>query len=327
MLSRNCRVENMSFLENERVVPAGEDSCVSDAGIGIYQAAFSEAVREYIDPGFITLDWLHNPSPELRELALHKHILDSRLYERHRLTGLFSPKFFSKTNLTSAQVRRWIARNPGHEVYGFNGRSFVPYVAYNSIERGAFLFPGFEQGVRQVCREIGFDLPAQPARQTNAQSLQCNYWCATPEFWERWGKEIVYPIFEIARRGNSLAGAVFSVTPYLSPTPVFLIAFIYEVLISNYIQANNIQSVMYPWSPEEILDLTLPEPVKGYLAQNIPWIDEVDRSRRWTPDARARLAGAFSEFLRQSDIRHEANSFDLSSHDLPSRKPPPIAPV
>jgi hypothetical protein len=100
--------------------------------IGIYQPFFNEAVRQYLDPGFIALDWLQNPDPPLRELALHRHILQSRLFERHELTGLFSPKFFSKTGLTSSDVKDWINQNPGHEVYCFDGRPYVSYAFYKA---------------------------------------------------------------------------------------------------------------------------------------------------------------------------------------------------
>jgi hypothetical protein len=292
------------------------------AQIGIYQPFFNQAVRDYLDPGFIALDWLHNPLPELRELALHQHILQSRIHENHRLTGLLSPKFFSKTKLTSDEVFGWIERNPGHDLYCFNGRAFIPYIAYNSVERGAFVHPGFEQGMRRVCREIGFELPLELGRQTNAQSLQCNYWCATPSFWERWGKEIVYPILDISRRNESLAGAVFRETPYRSPTPVFLISFIYERLISYYIQVNRIDACIFPWSSEQILDLRLPPFVKDYLSRNMSWIDDIDRNGQWTAQARARLAGTFDRFLQEANLQNEANGFDFSNQDLPACKPP-----
>lgn len=294
-----------------------------DSRIGIYQPIFKEAIREYLDPGFIALDWLHNPSPEMRELALHHHILQSRLYEKHDYTGLFSPKFFAKTGLTAHEVKDRITKNPGHEIYCFDGRPFIAYTAYNSMERGALVHPGFEEGVRHLCREIGFDLPVELGRQTNQQTIYASFWCATPNFWKRWEREIVFPIFALARDNSPAAAAVFRKSPYRSPTPVFLIAFIYERLMSYYIQIKNIDAYMFPWSAERILDLPWPSPMRDYLAENMPWIDEVDRRGQWTPAERAKLTGAFNELLGRENIAaHEANVFDLRDFDLPSRKPP-----
>jgi hypothetical protein len=291
--------------------------------IGIYQPLFNEAIREYLDPGFITLDWLHNPSPELRELALHHHILQSRLFERHKLTGLVSPKFFSKTGLTSHEVKDWINQNPGHEIYCFDGRPFVPYTSYNSIERGALSHPGFEDWMRRVCRAVGFDLPVELGRQTNQQTIHCNFWCASASFLERWRKEIVLPIFRLVQSDAFLAQKVFCETPCRSPTPVFLIVFIYERIMSYYIQIKGIDAAMFPWTEERILGLNWLPPMRDYLMQNIGWIDETDRRGQWTPDNRTKLAGEFSKLLSHADIRaHEANTFDPNNYDLPARKPP-----
>jgi hypothetical protein len=294
--------------------------------IGIYQPLFNEAIREYLGPGFITLDWLHNPSPELRELALHHHILQSRIFERHNLTGIFSPKFFSKTGLTSREVKDWISQNPGHEIYCFNGRPFVPYTCYNSMEQASH--PGFEDGMRRVCRAIGFDLPAESGRQTNRQTIYCNFWCASPSFWERWSREIVLPILGLVQSDPHLASEVFRKTPYHSPTPVFLIVFIYERIMSFYIQLKGIDAAIFPWTEERILDLDWLPPMRDYLANNIRWIDEMDRRGRWTSDDRAKLADAYIELLSRVDIRvNGATKFDPNNPDLPFRRPPTDSPA
>jgi hypothetical protein len=291
--------------------------------MGIYQPLFNEAVREYLDPGFITLDWVHNPSPELRELALHDYIIQSRIFERHDLTGIVSPKFFSKTGLASREVKDWINQNPGHDVYCFDGRPFVPYTSYNSMERAALTHPGFEDGMRRVCRAIGFDLPVELGRQTNRQAIHCNFWCASPSFWERWSREIVLPIFGLVQSNPPLANTVFCKTPYRSPTPVFLIVFIYERIMGYYIQFKGINAAMFPWTPERILDVIQLSPMREYLARNIRWIDEIDRRGQWTRDDREKLTDVYGKLLSRADIRgHEANSFDPGNFDLPARKVP-----
>jgi len=285
--------------------------------IGLYQTVFTEAVREYLDPGFIALDWLNNPRPELREIALHHHILHERLFERHRLTGLVSPKFFAKTGLTSSDVERWINENPGHEIYCFDGRPFVPYTNFNGIERGNLCHPGFGEGLRYVCQKIGFDLPVELGRQSIRQTVHCNYWCATPGFWERWGKDIVFPLLELIENDDHVA---FRNTPYRSRTPVLLIAFIYERLISYYIQMKKIDAAMFPWPEDRILGLVWSPLMRSYLQRNMPWIDEVDRHGHWTQADRERLAEAVKQLSEISG--HEAPAYDPVNFDLPARKPP-----
>src|SRR5277367_5544890 len=80
--------------------------------IGIYQPFYKPELVERLDDGFTALNWLSNPAPALREFALHRYIAQQKIYERHRLTGVLSPKFFSKTGLLSSQVCSWLADNP-----------------------------------------------------------------------------------------------------------------------------------------------------------------------------------------------------------------------
>jgi hypothetical protein len=295
----------------------------SNVSICIYQPLFNTAVGEYLDPGFTVLDWLHNPAPELREFVLHRHICQSRLFERHDLTGLFSPKFFSKTGLTSREVEHWIKQNPGQEVYCFNGRPFVPYTHYNTVERGFADDPEFEDVMRDVCRAIGFDLPSELGRQTNRQAVQCNFWCASPGFWERWCREIVSPIFELVQGDAVLARRVFCKTPYRSPIPVFLIVFIYERMMAYYLQVKAIDAAMFPWTAERILGLNWSPLMREYLVRNIPWVDELDRRGQWTTDDRVKLADAYDKLLGRANIRsHEADVSNPHYYDLPARKPP-----
>src|SRR5476649_2687741 len=119
------------------------------SSIGIYQPFYKRALIERLDPGFIPLDWMSNPAPALRELALHRHIAVNRIYSGHQLTGLLSPKFFSKTRLRSQQVYDWISDNPGHDIYLINEAPYTSYASYNGIERSKInCHPAFESSMR-----------------------------------------------------------------------------------------------------------------------------------------------------------------------------------
>ena len=250
----------------------------SRPSIGIYQPVYDESVRPFLDSGFIELDWRHNPAPALREFTLHRHICETGLFNRHDLTGLVSPKFFAKTGLGSRAVKSWIADNPGHELYCIDGRPFVAYRSYNSIEWAEHAHPpNFEDRMRRVCSAIGFELPVELGRQSVRQSIHCNYWFATASFWQRWRREIVLPISKLHEIDGALARTVFVQTPYRSPTPVFLITFIYERIMSYFIQAKAIDAAMFSFSPERILGLDYHPVMKRYLTKMLPWVDEIDR--------------------------------------------------
>ncbi len=285
--------------------------------IGFYQPVFKEAVRSFLDPGFTALEWLHNPEPELRELALHLHLADARAFERHDLTGLLSPKFYSKTGLSSTRLTRWIGENPGYDLYGINGQPFVLYQAYNTIEQAAGCHgPDFEVKLRNLCAEIGLDLPTDFGRQNNLNALFCNYWCGTREFWTRWNRDVLKPLARVREQGSDLARGLFSATSYASPTSVFLITFIYERLLSLYLASNKtIRYLAYPWKLQEIIDLPYHPRLKEYLIDVGPWVDELDRIGHWTAADRLRLRSLCASRIRPS---YTANGFDPLNFDLPS---------
>jgi hypothetical protein len=292
--------------------------------IGIYQPLFHESVGPFLDPGFITLDWRHNPSPHLREFALHQHICEAEVYKDHGLTGLLSPKFFSKTGLRSHDVINWINANPGREVYCINGRPFAPYVSYNSIERAARLHPpDFEGRLRRLFSFLELDLPAELDRQTVQQTVLCNFWIATPSFWERWWREVVQPISMLAQSDETPARELFTETNHRSPTSVFLVVFIYERVMSYYISIRAIEAAVFPFSKDQLFGLDYDPQMRRYLECMVPWIDEIDKSGNWRYQERAKLMDAYDQLVcGNADIAaHEVKAFDPLNFDLPARAP------
>jgi hypothetical protein len=286
-----------------------------ESSIGIYQPFYKPSLVERLDPGFIPLDWLSNPAPALRELALHHHIATSRLFARHALTGLLSPKFFSKTRLRARQVYDWIAENKGHDIYLINGGAHVPYVHYNGVVRNRILHsPVFEERMRDLCAKIGFELPEKFPRQTNANRSGCNYWMASATFWENWMTDVISPIFKLI--GASKEGdEIFSYARHVAPAPAYLLTFIYERLIDYYIESKGIDAIYYPWDAQSILSLNYDPSVKAYLEVMIPPVDRIDATGQWSDSDRNWLQGHAAELL--TGLGPEILSTDLTDYDLP----------
>jgi hypothetical protein len=284
--------------------------------VGIYQPFYKPSLVERLDPGFIPLDWLSNPTPALRELALHRHIATNRLFARHRLTGLLSPKFFSKTRLHSRQVYDWIAENPGHDIYLVSGGPHVPYVHYNGVVRNQMMHsPVFEQRMREVCGEIGVELPEEFPRQTNANRSGCSYWVASVTFWESWIADVIAPIFGLID-GCKQTDEILAYARHSAPAPVYLLTFIYERLIDYYIENNRIDAIYYPWDAQRILSLDYDPAVRAYLEIMIPLVDRIDASGLWSNSDRAWLQERYAA-LTSSVAGPEMLTMDPADYDLP----------
>ena len=290
--------------------------------IGIYQSVYSEAVRDFLDHGFIPLNRIGNPEPELRELGIHCDMFDAGLHRQHDLTGLVSPKFFSKTLLRSSHVHCWIEENPGYDLYLINARPFVPYTTFNCIDRAERAHgPNFERRFRQMCSDIGLKTPEVIGRQNHTNTVYCSYWCGTQALWERWGNEVLRPLRAL-QGSNHASVDLFVRVPYPSPTPVYNIAFFYERLMSVYLQAYDVRYLAFPWTEERILALDYHPLVREYLRSAIPWVDEIDRTNGWTQARRAELSARYEPVRRQSGVEgHEVEAFDPADFNRPRRNP------
>ncbi|THD70160.1 MAG: hypothetical protein E7813_09145 [Bradyrhizobium sp.] len=291
-----------------------------ESSVGIYQPFYKSSLIKRLDPGFIPLDWLSNPTPALRELALHHHIAQNKLFARHRLTGLFSPKFFSKTGLHSQRDYDWIAESPGHDIYLISGGCHVPYLHYNGVVRNQILHsPEFEERMSDLCGKIGFELPEEFPRQTNANRSGCSYWVASATFWENWIADVVAPIFALIGK-SSETDEIFAYAKHAAPAPVYILTFIYERLIDYYIERNRIDAIYYPWDAQSILSLDYDPSVRAYLEVMIPLVDRIDASRQWSDRDKAWLRERYAA-LTLTGIGLEMVTADSADYDLPRRYP------
>ncbi|THD72723.1 MAG: hypothetical protein E7813_03760 [Bradyrhizobium sp.] len=285
--------------------------------IGIYQPFFKPELVERLDRGFLALDWLPNPAPALRELALHKHIADRKIYEKHQLTGVLSAKFFSKTKLKSEQVYNWILDNPKHDIYLVNGFPYVPYAGYNNVERTIIQrgYP-FDILMRKLCRRIGLELPEEFPRQIQANLCLCSYWIASATFWESWTGDVIAPIFELLGSGND-TDEFLRYSNYRAPTPVYELTFIYEQLINYYIAQKNINAIYYPWNAQSILSLNYHPDVREYLQEMIPLVDRMDAAGPWSDRDKAWLRERCTAVHRVGGSAKEVLTSDPADFDLP----------
>jgi hypothetical protein len=299
------------------------------SNIGIYQPFYKSALIERLDEGFLALNWLDNPAPALREFAIHRHFCTEKIYESHCLTGLFSPKFFAKTNLASQRIFVWIEANPGFDLYLIGGAPFMPYENYNGIERNKVnITPDFEDRLRSLCAAISFDLPDEFPRQTNKNYCACNYWVGSRSFWDRWSRDVVGPLSDLFEK-RSAASQYFAYANYPAPQPVYLLTFIYERLVDYYVAQKKIHAIYYPWDAHSLLSMDCHPAIKKYLGEMMALVDEIDASGKWSEAQKLWLRERYSAVTREIGAHARLRGYnasetlaaDIADFDLPSRYP------
>lgn len=289
---------------------------MKSSSIGIYQPIYKPELIGRLDRGFTPLDWLSNPAPAFRELVLHRHIAVNKIHARHELTGLLSPKFFSKTKLRSQEVYNWIADNPGHDIYLINGFPYIPYANYNLIERSTLLHnPRFEKWVRFASSSIGLKLPEILPRQTNANLCVCNYWIASESFWEDLLRDVITPLFELVD-GRQGVDELLGYHKYSAPNPVYNLTIVYERLMDHYIAQKRVKALYFPWTGRRVLELDCFRPsIRSYLETMIPLVDRLDQGE-WTDRDRAWLREQYAA-VNAGDAADETLVNDPVDFDLP----------
>lgn len=261
--------------------------------------------RHLVDlvPGFESLDYRHNPRPELREFQIFDSLHSSGEYRSADILGAVSSRFQAKGLIDGHEVRRWISATPGHDIYVVNPFPQYSYASFNCMERARITHQDPELGQRyqRVLDKAGIPLDmTEIGRQHNANYGLNSYWFASAVFWDKFMAELVSPVLRLSRTelGDELFDFLYKPTPYwgVSVHRAGNLPFLLERVTSIYIQAEFAKSVaFYPHTRAQILSCCV-YPFERDLVEMFG--DEVDA---WD------LAGTYD--ARALSYFHNANQY------------------
>lgn len=187
--------------------------------VRLFQNCIEDRHFDALIPGFEALDFRHNPRPEWREFQIFDEVYAQGLHRSADVVGAVSSRFYAKGLIDGHEVRRWIAANPGYEVYVTNPRPQNVYLCFNNFDRGRITHEdnALEQHYQQVLDLAGVALDMQSVgRQHHGNYGMCSYWFGTPAFWERFMNELVLPVTRLSRQelGSELHDFLYQPTPY-----------------------------------------------------------------------------------------------------------------
>lgn len=189
----------------------------------VYQIYYSPETQAALDPGFAPLDNTGH-RPDWYEYGPMRRFLSSHALRPDTRYGFLSPKFGTKTGLTSGQVKAFLDETPDD----VDVVTFSPYFSNaaffkNVFEQAEFWHPGIMETIGGAVALVAPDMSAHTLTHgllmSSAQTVYCNYFVAKPRFWQRW-LQVCEVIFQYAEAGRTeLARRLNETTQYVPPTP------------------------------------------------------------------------------------------------------------
>ena len=212
--------------------------------INIFQIFYSDESRSMIDPAFIPLSNMANERPDWFEYwPIRKYIQNHKLVENDYY-GFFSPKFCSKTKLSSQSVFDALneIKLDDYDVISFS--PFIDQIAWyknqfeQTLHTSRDILPALE-----FSKELLFPgLNTDTYYSSSMDTIFCNYFIATGRFWNEWHTccEKIFCIAEDTTNSHSL---LFSAPTIYGKSQQDRKTFIIERIASMLIKVKDYKSI------------------------------------------------------------------------------------
>ena len=255
--------------------------------IGLYQNCIFDIDFDRLSAGVQSIDFIHNPRPWLREFQIFQDIFEKELHLKHDVVGAVSINFEKKAKLNGIEVKDWIQKNPGYDVYVINPFPQFAYCHFNlwqfSDNRSSFPFTEQSAQSLQECRVEGLVNPER--RQSNSSLATCSYWFGNADFWERYLNEVLLRVINTNPSGLSpdVYRFLYEPTYYYANysnqgVPVGNIAFLLERTLSEFIvrEKNSIRSLVYPVDRQRLLKCCLFDFEREIIRKYADYVDDLE---------------------------------------------------
>lgn len=188
------------------------------------------------EPAFLPLPLPDNRHASWRELRIQVDFFRRGGHQVAEKTGIFSPKFRLKSNLSGDQFLAFARSHPDADVCFVNVFPTMPYYSYNVWMQGEAAHPGLVQRAQRLLAAAGLDWDlSKTPRHHRGHLCYGNFWVGTPAFWQAYVGEVLDPVARFLETCPQApeARAVFESAPYLVEAP--FLPFIAERLFSTFV--------------------------------------------------------------------------------------------
>lgn len=225
--------------------------------INIYQTAYDTTSKANVSP-FAIEHWLDNDRPELYEYQAYLKLLHEKSYQECDYIGLLSTKFTPKTRLSVLEVIGYIQKNPGYDIYTFNPFPYISYLFFNQWEHGEQYHPGIKELAQKISDEFQIGNINSAPRVNSFDSLYCNFWIGTSEFFKTYVEFLSSVIAFMLGSREMFLGKTLHRGEINAPFLTFILERIFSHYVINHKNKINRFSYLYPENLEEFMIDDLP---------------------------------------------------------------------
>jgi hypothetical protein len=210
---------------------------MSRTGIAIFECLYVQG-QVLSDPLLSPLQ-ICNDHPQWRELQAFLEIYRQGHWRQQDFTGMFSPKFSLKTQVSVDHFRQFVADNADADVCLINPFPQIAYWSFNVWMQGEHAHPGLIANSQSVLDAVGIPWLLQDMPRHGHDLLAYgNFWVARPNFWQAFVGELLEPIADLLLREPShpAAQGILQATSHTDAAP--FLPFMIERLFSSYLSLN-----------------------------------------------------------------------------------------
>ena len=220
--------------------------------IGIHQIYYDPAQVAKLEPGFIPYDNTTNPNREWAEYHVFETEFRKGTYKKFDFTGFVSWKFGQKSTIPGERFLRFIAENPGADVYFLNPFPMEELLFRNVWLQGEFYHPGILDFSQRLLARAGYQIDLRSWDEPRDNFAFCNYWAGNARFWEQY-MEFTGKLAAILRVGLDARDKDFLHSIASKTNNFSYIAFIMERMFSVFLSLHTeISAKRYGYSEQEI---------------------------------------------------------------------------
>jgi len=172
----------------------------------LYQIFYDESSKGMISDGFIGLDNSAGPSWLYEAFPIYQFIQNSVSLNSDSWLGFFSPKFHSKTNLTSDDIVNTFYKNRDFcDPFLFSSYWHQAAGNQNVWLQGENNHPGLLYISQLLAHKSNYKINIKSSITSLQTAVFSNYFIANMKFWQEWYR-VVSIYFELIKNNQKLLG-------------------------------------------------------------------------------------------------------------------------